>query len=103
MNRRAAGMIFISIGAFLYGIRYISAAIFGSNASSWNEYLFQAMLDYVGNGPLILSVLSFIIGIIYLIISEFGESLKANMAQVKSNWNRSWDESDPDSNKENEN
>ncbi|OAB45265.1 hypothetical protein [Paenibacillus glacialis] len=84
MNRRGTGIIFISIGAFLYGIRYISAAIFGSNVSSWNESLFQAMLDSVGSGPVILSVLSFIIGIIYLIISEFGESLKASIEKAKS-------------------
>lgn len=72
MNRRATGMIFISIGAFLYGIRYICAAIFGSNISSWDESLFQMMLNSVGNGPLILSVLSVIVGVFYLIISEFG-------------------------------
>ncbi|KIL36308.1 hypothetical protein SD71_08545 [Cohnella kolymensis] len=87
MQRRTVGMLFICIAAFLYGVRYITAAIFGSNVSSWDSSLFKAMLNYIGNGPLILSVLSLIAGILYLIVAEFGESLKGSFEQIKRNWN----------------
>jgi hypothetical protein len=76
LNRRTTGTIFICISAFLYGVRYLSAAIFGSNVSSWNSELFNAMLDYVGNGPKNLSIIAFIIGIIYLIWAELEKDNK---------------------------
>jgi len=102
MSRRAAGMVFISIAAFLYGVKYLSAAIFGSSAPSWNEDLFEGLLDYVGNGPIVLSVISLLIGIIYLIFAEIedkriasgqsgnqtGEEREGVMKQIKDNWNR---------------
>jgi hypothetical protein len=87
MQRRTVGVVFICIAAFLYGARYISAAIYGSNTLSWNRYLFKEMLNYVGTGPLVLSILSLIVGAIYLIISEFGESLRGGIKQIESNWN----------------
>ncbi|MBN2984497.1 hypothetical protein [Cohnella algarum] len=86
MQRRTAGVVFICIAAFLYGIRYISAAIFGSNASSWSYELFRAMLGYIGNGPLIASIASLIVGIAYLVASE-KDWLKKNAEQIKENWN----------------
>lgn len=87
MQRRTVGMMFICIAAFLYGVRYIAAAIFGSNVSSWSSPLFKEMLNYVGKGPVIFSVLSLIVGILYLIVSEFGESIKGSFKQIKNNWN----------------
>lgn len=86
MHKRTVGMTFICIAAFLYGVRYITAAIFGSNVSSWDSSLFKAMLNYIGNGPLIFSVLSLILGILYLIIAEFGEALKGSFQQIKNKW-----------------
>jgi len=86
MQRRTVGILFICIAAFLYGIRYLSAAIFGSNVSSWNGSLFEEMLNYIGIGPTIFSLLSLIVGIMYLIIAEFSHSLKGSLKQIKRNW-----------------
>ncbi|WP_379134863.1 hypothetical protein [Paenibacillus sp. sgz500958] len=87
MSRRTTGVFFIGIAAFLYGIRYLSAAVYGSGSMGWNETMFQNLLDYVGRAPLVLSVLSLIVGVIYLMAAEFGESLKAGMQKAKDNWN----------------
>lgn len=74
MNRRATGTVFCLIAALLYSVKYISAAIFGSNITSWNAGLFNAMLEYMGNGLNYISLLSLITGIIYLVIAELSES-----------------------------
>ncbi|SDW43925.1 hypothetical protein [Paenibacillus sp. CF384] len=86
MNRRSVGIILICIAAFLYGIWYVTAAIFGSNVTSWNSDLFDAMLDYVGNGPLVMSRFAFIAGICYLVAAEFERPLSKLMNQIKTNW-----------------
>ncbi|UVI29369.1 hypothetical protein [Paenibacillus spongiae] len=92
MHKRTAGIVFIAIAAFLYGIRYLSAAIFGSNVSSWDADLFRQMLAYVGKGPLVLSVLSLLIGILYLLFAEFGEPAKKTSKplrdKIRENWHR---------------
>jgi hypothetical protein len=87
MNKRSAGIILICISAFLYGIRYVSAAIFGSNVSSWDSQLFDEMLHYVGIGPLVLSVLALIAGIVYLIIAELESSIAQHIKNIKENKN----------------
>ena len=74
MNRRGAGVIFCLIAALLFSVRYVSAAIFGSGVSSWDSALFHAMLTYIGNGLIIASVTSLLIGIAYLIWAEIKES-----------------------------
>lgn len=74
MTRRAAGTVFLTIAVFLFSIRYIAAAIYGSGASLNNEYsreAFQQFLSYVGSLPLILSIISLIIGIIFMVWAEF--------------------------------
>jgi hypothetical protein len=63
------------------------AAIFGSNVSSWDSQLFNAMLDYVGKGPLIMSVLALIAGIGYLALAEFESSITKSIREIKDNWN----------------
>lgn len=70
MNRRGTGAMFCLISAILYSTRYISAAIFGSNVSSWDEELFSNMLSYVGGTLTTLSVISLVIGVVYLILAE---------------------------------
>ncbi len=70
MSRRVAGVGFCFIGAFLFATRYLSAAIFGSGVTSWNQNLFGSMLEYVGNTLTVLSIISLIVGIIYLVIAE---------------------------------
>lgn len=73
MNRRGTGTIFCTIAALLFLGRYITAAIWSSNASSWDKELFRNMLDYIGSPLLILSLLSLFAGIIYLVWAEISE------------------------------
>jgi hypothetical protein len=70
MNRRGAGVVFCFIAAFLIVAKFISAAIFGSNISTWGEDLFSAMLQYTGPTLVVLSIISLLIGIVYLILAE---------------------------------
>lgn len=73
MNKRGTGAIFCLIGGLLFAARYITAAIFMSNVSSWDRMLFAVGLEDQGHGLLIFSVISLIIGIIYLVWAEIEE------------------------------
>ncbi|MCM3626156.1 hypothetical protein M3194_02090 [Paenibacillus glycanilyticus] len=88
MQRRTVGVILLCISAFLYGIRYLSAAIFGSGVTSWNRQLFDEMLESVGNGPLIMSLIALIAGVGYLIFAEVEISIAKDIKKIKDNWNR---------------
>ncbi|MDC7286596.1 hypothetical protein NXH76_02160 [Blautia schinkii] len=70
MNRRVTGAIFCLTAGILFSARYITAAIFMSNISSWDSELFKAGLEYQGYALLVLSIISLIVGITYLIWSE---------------------------------
>ena len=48
MNNKGVGAVFCLISAILTSARYIAAAIFMSNVTSWDSTLFQAGLSYVG-------------------------------------------------------
>lgn len=74
MNKRGTGTVFCIIAAFLYVSRYIVAAIFLSGVTSWYGDLFQAGLEYVGSSLQTLSIISFAVGIIYLIWAEVEEN-----------------------------
>ncbi|MNJ53185.1 hypothetical protein [Paenibacillus fonticola] len=88
MHRRTTGMLLIIIAAFLYGIRYLAAAIYGSNSSTWSAELFNEMLNYVGKGPMILSTSALILGVAYMLVAELeGTSMRKQIEQIKSNWN----------------
>jgi len=87
MHRRTVGVVFICIAAFLFGIRYLCAAIYGSNVSSWNHDLFQHMLAYVGNDLLLWSQAALAVGIGYLVWAEFGAAIAKSARNVKTNWN----------------
>ncbi len=86
MQRRTAGVVFIGFAVALYGIRYLSAAIYGSNAQSWGGYLFRDLLNAVGRGPLVLSILSLAVGVVYLLYAEFGDSMKGATGRIRDNW-----------------
>ena len=73
MNKRGTGAIFCLIASLLFAVRYITAAIFMSNVSSWDSMLFAAGLEHQGYGLLIFSVISLIIGVIYLVWAEVEE------------------------------
>lgn len=74
MGRRATGMVFIGIAAFLYAVRYVSAAIYGSGTQGWSREMFSYLLDYVGTAPKTLSILALIVGILYLLWAEIGRT-----------------------------
>lgn len=71
MSRRTTGTLLLVIAAFLFGVRYLSAAIFGSGIASWSSDLFQEMLNYVGTAPRNWSIVAIILGLFYLIWAEY--------------------------------
>ena len=73
MSRRATGLGFLGIAAFLFATKFIAAAIFGSGVVSWNTELYLAMLDYVDQGLSAASLIALIIGGIYLLWAELSE------------------------------
>lgn len=75
MNKRGTGAVFILISAILFSAKYISAAIFGSGVTSWDQQLFQSMLSYIGTSLNTLSILALLIGIAYICWAEY-EALK---------------------------
>ena len=101
--KKNLGLTLICISAFLYSIRYLSAAIYGSNTQTWSKELFESMLGYVGTGPLVLSWLTLIMGIILIIFPGFKKRIKDEYVQIKENWNKDleniWDEDKDKKNK----
>lgn len=66
MNNKGIGAVFCLISAILISAKYMSAAIFMSNITSWDEDLFASGLEYVG--PLLsdASLVALVIGILFL-------------------------------------
>lgn len=73
MNKRGAGVVFCLIAALLFSARYITAAIFMNNPSSWSDVLFASGLCYQGSALLTLSVISLLAGVVYLVWAEIEE------------------------------
>ena len=73
MNRRAMGVTFCFIAAFLFSMRYIAAAIYIAGGPSWDRNIFEGGLTYVGNELLYLSVLSLLVGVFYILREELKE------------------------------
>ena len=69
MERRPVGLGFCGIAAFLFAARYLSAAIYGSAVASGGAP-FNAFLQSVGGGLLVLSVISLFVGVVYLVWGE---------------------------------
>ncbi len=70
MNKRGTGTILIVVAALLYCTKYLSAAIFASNSSSWGSDIFQNMLSYTGGDLGLFSLIALVAGIIYLVWEE---------------------------------
>ena len=66
-------MCFIGISALLFCTRYLSAAIFGSGVTGWNEEIFGSFLSYTGNTLVIVSLVALLPGIVYLLWAEVEE------------------------------
>lgn len=67
MNRRGAGVILFCVSAFLYSVKYISAAIYFSTNRA---LIFSDALSQVGNLLNILSAIAFIGGVSYIVMEE---------------------------------
>ncbi|WCT57138.1 hypothetical protein PQ456_06385 [Paenibacillus kyungheensis] len=80
MNKRAAGISLIAIAAFLYSVKYMSAAIWGSGTTTWNSELFDTFSNSVGQAPLYLSWISLAAGILYLYHAEAEQKRHLNSA-----------------------
>jgi hypothetical protein len=70
MSRRTTGTLLLFIAALLYSTRYLAAAVFGSSLTNWSAELFNAMLENVGQGLVIWSVIALVTGLIYLAWAE---------------------------------
>ena len=83
MNKRAAGVSFCFISALLLVTHYITTAIYLSNTTCWGDDLFADGLKYTGNILDILSAITCVIGIIYLILGEKREEKKTEEEKDK--------------------
>lgn len=76
MSRRTTGTLLIVTSAILFVCRYLTAAIFGSSTMYWSTELFNAMLQYVGQGLVNWSIVALAGGIGYLVWAEIEVALK---------------------------
>lgn len=70
------GCIFCFISAMLMATRYISAAIYESGSASWSNELFVLGLHYVGSPLRTASIVSLVVGILFLIYGLFQDIRK---------------------------
>ncbi|GLI07758.1 hypothetical protein YDYSG_37880 [Paenibacillus tyrfis] len=72
MSRRTAGVILLAISAFLTGVKYLTASIYSTSspATVYGPDSFKQWLDYVGGNLTTYSIITLIVGIIYLILAE---------------------------------
>ena len=66
MNNKGIGAIFCLIAAIIECTRYIAAAIFMSNVTSWDSSLFQEDLNYTGSSLNVMAMIALVIGIGFL-------------------------------------
>ncbi len=71
MNKRAAGVAFCGIAAFLFIMRYLVAALFEIPSSIGT--LFPLKEEIASPTPVVLSILSLLIGIGYLVWAEIAK------------------------------
>ena len=76
MNNKGIGALFCLISAILTSTRYIAAAIFMSNVTSWDRSLFQAGLSYVGSPLKITAIIALVVGICFLGYGVFRDAKK---------------------------
>lgn len=74
MNNKGVGVTFCLISAILISSKYISAAIFMSNVTSWDASLFKSELYYVGPFLSRASIVALIIGILFLVYGLYTDS-----------------------------
>lgn len=67
MNKGIMGAIFLLISTMFYLVRYICASIGLSNSDRWDLEEFYVILKNVPNNLLIFSIISLLIGLIFII------------------------------------
>ena len=77
MKRRTAGIGLIFTAAMLYASRFITAALFGSGAMSWNKDFFRSLLQYTDQGLTTVSIIALVAGLIYLVWAEIETAKKS--------------------------
>ena len=69
------GTTFFAIAAFLYAVRYISAALFmGPGLTNWDYPLFEAAYGYVGNGLTNWAIIALITGLVCMAVGIVKDS-----------------------------
>ena len=76
MSNKGVGSVFCLISALLMCARYLSAAIFMSGVSSWDSELFTNGLLYVGAPLKTASIVSLIVGILFLVYGLYQDVKK---------------------------
>ena len=66
MNNKGIGVTFCLISAILISAKYISAAIFMSNVTSWDSSLFKSGINYVGPFLSSASIVALIMVLLFL-------------------------------------
>ena len=66
MNNKGVGVTFCLISAILISAKYISAAIFMSNVTSWDSSLFKSGINYVGPFLSSASIVALIMVLLFL-------------------------------------
>lgn len=70
MWKKTLGSVFIIASAILYSSMYISAAIYGSVITSKSKEIFSTYLVFIGNGLIIPSIILFILGCVFILLSK---------------------------------
>lgn len=75
MDKRSTANTFILISALLFSVRYITIALLcGNDPALWLR--FHEMLERIGSPLLILSIISFVLGMVCLFLVEFSRNTK---------------------------
>lgn len=78
MIKSIYGSIFLFIAAILYSTRYICASIGVSLSGTWSTEEFNVFLKNVPNNLLILSIISLLIGFVFIVWSVLNLKGKDN-------------------------
>ena len=78
MNKRGAGIVFILISAILYSTRLIAAALMSGEVMIGDAGVYRALKSYIGYEVVAFSVISLVIGLIYLYQADIMKNDKDN-------------------------
>lgn len=74
MNKKGVGAVFCLIAAILMSAKYLCAAIFVSNAQSWDAEMFKNAMSYIGPVLPIAAIAALAFGVIFLIWGMFTDT-----------------------------